>query len=199
MRQLDVIGVVRKHRWASLDAQRLRLQEDGCGPIIDLDATPRDWLLTAIRERTVIKAPFACLLTKRKGVRAGLADFEAFTDKLAKVRRKDGTTCIGIIKDLDTGLLADTPGTRKAMLAVVRDQLMRSVRGYGIAEGVRRGPKPLTLTALQEAKAEAIWRNVRKYPRWEDVEPALQQVHEDLTRWAAYRKWKARSIGKKPD
>jgi hypothetical protein len=199
MSQLDVIGVVRKHRWASLDVQRMRLEEDGCGPIIDLDATPRDWLLTAIRERTIIKAPFAFLLTKRKGVRAGLADFEAFTGKLAKVRRKDGTTCIGVVKDLDTGLLADTPGARKAMLAVVREQLMRSVRGYGIAEGVRRGPKPLTLTALQEAKAEAIWRNVRKYPRWEDVEPALQQVHEDLTRWAAYRKWKARTIGKKQD
>jgi len=196
MERLDVIGVVRKHRWASLDVQRLRLQEDGCGPIIDLDTTPRDWLLTAIRERTVIKAPFAFLLTRRKGVRAGIADFEAFIDKLSRVKRKDGTACVGCVKDLDTGLIADTPGARKAMLAVVRDQLMRSVRGYGIEEGVRRGPKPLVLTPLQEAKAEAIWRNVRKYPRWEDVEPALKQVHEDLTRWAAYRKWRGR-IGEK--
>lgn len=199
MGQLDVIGVVRKHRWASLDVQRLRLQEDGCGPIIDLDATPRDWLLTAIRERTVIKLAFACLLTTKRGVRGGIKDFEAFTEKLSRVKRRDGAVCIGVVKDLDTGLIADTPGARKAMLSVVRDQLMRSVRGYGIAEGVRRGPKPLTLTALQEAKAEAIWRNVRKFPRWEDVGPALEQVHEDLTRWAAYRKWGGRSIGKKQD
>lgn len=193
MRQLDVIGVVRKHRWASIDAQTLRLQEDGCGPIIDLDATPRDWLLTAIRERTVIKAAFAFLLTRRRGVRTGIADYEAFTAKLARVKRKDGTACIGVIKDLDTGLIADTPGARKAMLSVVRDQLMRSVRGYGIEEGVRRGPKPLTLTALQMAKGEAIWRNQRL--TWDEAQAALRRdVHRDMTKWAAHRLWGARNV-----
>ena len=66
MGQEDAIGVMRKHRWASLDVQRQRLKEDGCRVIVDLGETPRDWLLTAIRERTIIKTAYACLLTAGK-------------------------------------------------------------------------------------------------------------------------------------
>jgi hypothetical protein len=181
----DAIGVVRKHRWASVDVQRQRLQEDGCRVIIDLEDTPRDWLYTAIRERTTIKAAFACLLTPRKGVRPGLEDYARFAERIAKLPRK----CVGVIKDLDTGLVADSPGARKAMLSVVREQLMRSSRGLAISEAARRGPKALVLTEMQRAKAEAIWRNVRKYPTWDDVEPALKQLHKRLTRWRAHREW----------
>ena len=122
----DAIGVVRKHRWASLDVQRQRLQEDGCRVIVDLD----------------------------------------------------------------TGLVADTPGTRKAMLSVVREQLMRSGRGLAASESARRGPKGLALDKLQEARAKAIWFNTRDYPTWDDAERALQeQVHESFTKWRANRLW----------
>ncbi len=194
MRQEDAIGVMRKHRWASLDAQRRALQEDGCRVIIDLESTPRDWLFTAIRDFTVIKAAFACLLTPRQSVRAGLTDYARFVDKIAKLPRG----CVGAVKDLDTGLVADSPGTRKAMLSVVREQLMRSNRGLAASESARRGPKALTLDRLQEAKAEAIWRNVLKYPRWEDVEPALQKhIHKSFTRWRAHRMFGPRQIGEK--
>jgi hypothetical protein len=195
MNDVDAIGVVRKHRWMPVEAQRLRLQDDGCRIIVDLDTVPRDWLYTAIRERTIVKAAFACLLTPRQSVRAGLTDYARFADKIAKLPRG----CVGVVKDLDTGLIADTPGARKAMLAVVREQLMRSHRGLAISEGMRRGRKALVLTELQDAKGEAIWRNVRKYPRWEDAEKALQEkVHKDLTRWSAHKFWKAR-VGAKPD
>ena len=75
---------------------------------------------------------------------------------------------------------------------------MRSNRGLAASESARRGPKSLVLDKLQEARAEAIWRNVRKYPRWEDVEPALQEhVHEDFTRWRAHRMFGPRQIGEK--
>lgn len=187
MRQEDAIGVVRKHRWATVVEQRQRLQDDGCRVIVDLDKTPRDWLFTAIRERTIVKAAYACLLTARQSVRVGLADFVKFQTRIAKLPRG----CVGVVKDLDTGLVADSPGTRKAMLSVVREQLMRSARGLAAAESAaRRGRKELKLTELQEAKAEAIWRNVGKYPTWDDAEAALQeQIHDDFTKWRANRLW----------
>lgn len=195
MQSEDAIGVTRKHRWMPIEAQREFLQEDGCRVIVDLDSTPRDALIPIIRERTVIKAAFACLLTPRQSVRAGLVDYKRFAARIAKLPRN----CVGVVKDLDTGLIADSPGTRKAMLSVVREQLMRSGRGLAISDGMRRGRKALALTELQKAKGEAIWRNVRKWPTWEDVEPELKaKVHNRLTRWRAHREWGPR-VGAKPD
>jgi hypothetical protein len=53
------------------------------------------------------------------------------------------------------------------------------------------------LTDLQLAKGEAIWRNVRKHPTWEDVEVELQkQINKRITRWRAHREWGPR-IGAK--
>ena len=185
MSQFDAIGVMRKHRWAPISAQRIRLEDDGCERFVDLDATPRSWLFTAIRERTIVKAAYAFLLVERRGLIAGVVDFKEFADKIAKLPRQ----CHGYVKDLDTGLIGDTPGARKAMLSVVREQLMRSNRGLAAAESAaKRGPKAVELTDLQTAKAEAIWRNVGRFPTWETVEVALQeQVHEDFTRWRGHR------------
>lgn len=186
MAEIDAIGVVRAHRWATVGEQRQRLQDAGCSKIVDLDKTPREWLLTAIRERTIIMAPWAFLLTPRKHVRTGLPDFEAFMKRAAKLPRR----CVGIIQDMDTGLMADTPGAQKAMLAVVRDQLARHARGLASGENGRRGRKALILTEIQSAKGEAIWRNTRKFPTWDAVEQELQkQVHKRLTRWRAHREW----------
>ena len=190
----DAIGAFRKHRWAPIELQRTLLKEDGCRVIVDLDTTPREWFYTTIRERTLIKVAYAFLLTTKRGVLAGVKDYAAFATKIAKLPRG----CVGFVKDLDTGLVADSPGTRKAMLSVVREQLMRSNRGLAASESARRGPKALTLDKLQEAKAEAIWRNVRKYPTWDDVEAALQeQVHKDFTRWRGHRMFGARQFGEK--
>ena len=184
MGQSDAIGVMRKHRWAPLSVQRVRLEDDGCRVTIDLDDKPRSWLCTAIREGTIIKAAYAFLLVERRGLIAGVADFKAFADKIARLPRG----CYGYVKDLDTGLIGDTPGARKAMLDVVRGQLMRSNRGLAASESAKRGPKAVVLTDIQTAKAEALWRNVRRYPTWEDVEAALQeQIDEDFTRWRGHR------------
>jgi hypothetical protein len=189
----DVIGVVREHRWATLDEQRQLLQDAGCTKIVDLGEAPRDWFYTAIRERTIIMAPWAFLLTPRKRVLTGLADFDAFMKRITKLPRG----CVGIIKDMDTGLMADTPGTQKAMLAVVRDQLSRHVRGLASGENAVRGRKALVLTDMQRARGEAIWRNVRKFPTWDAVEPELKkQISRRMTRWRAHREWGPR-IGAK--
>jgi hypothetical protein len=195
MVKIDMIGVVREHRWATADEQRQSLQDAGCSKIVDLDETPRDWFYTAIRERTIIMAPWAFLLTPRKRVLTGLADFDAFMKHIAKLPRG----CVGIIKDLDTGLMADNPGSQKAMLAVVRDQLSRHARGLASGENARRGRKALVLTEMQRAKGEAIWRNVRKFPTWKAVEPELKkQISKRMTRWRAHREWGPR-IGAKPN
>jgi hypothetical protein len=193
MGKIDMIGVVREHRWATADEQRQSLQDAGCSKIVDLDETPRDWFYTAIRERTIILAPWAFLLTPRKRVLTGLADFDAFMKHIAKLPRG----CVGIIKDLDTGLMADNPGSQKAMLAVVRDQLSRHARGLASGENAVRGRKALVLTDMQRAKGEAIWRNVRKFPTWDAVEPELKkQISKRMTRWRAHREWGPR-IGAK--
>ena len=190
-----MIGVVREHRWATTDEQRQLLQDAGCRRIVDLDEIPREWFYTAIRERTIIVSPWAFLLTRRKGVPTGLADFETFMRHIAKLPRG----CVGIIKDLDTGLMADNPGSQKAMLSVVRDQLSRHARGLASGENAVRGRKALVLTDMQRARGEAIWRNVRKFPTWKAVEPELKkQISRRMTRWRAHREWGPR-IGAKQD
>lgn len=195
MRQEDAIGVVRKHRWAPISAQRQRLEEDGCRVIVDLDSTPRDWLYAAIREGTVIKAAYAMLLTPSSfGAVRGLAFFKTFSAALAKLPRG----CFGYVKDLETGLIADTPGTRKAMLAIVKDQLARSGKGRRSAENGKRGRVPLALTKLQDAEGKGIWLDRRRFPEWKDAETELRaQVHKDLTRWQAHRRWGPREVGAK--
>lgn len=194
MSNQDAIGVVRKHRWASLDVQRQQLQADGCRVIVDLDNTPRDWMYTAIREGTVIKVPFAFLLCQRKGAVAGLADYRAFACKIANLPRG----CFGAVKDMETGLVASTPGTRKAMLDVVRRQLAQHGKGLRSPENGKRGRVALKLTELQDAKGQAIWFNLKRYRKREDAEAALREkVHKDLTHWAANRFWGPRQFGAK--
>jgi hypothetical protein len=195
MVKIDMIGVVREHRWATADEQRQRLQDAGCDNIVDLDEMPREWFYTAIRERTMLVASWAFLFTKRKHVKTGMADFERFMKHIAKLPRG----CVGIIKDLDTGLVADTAGAQKAMLAVVRDQLSKHARGLASGENAVRGRKALVLTDMQRAKGEAIWRNVRRFPTWAAVEPELKkQINKRMTRWRAHREWGPR-IGAKPN
>jgi hypothetical protein len=190
----DTIGVVSKHRWASAEEQRKRLEEDGCRVIIDLAKVDREYLLKAVRGNTVVKLLYAFLLAKgRDSARALMADYKAFSEKLAKLPRG----CSGYIKDVDTGLVADTAGTRRAMLALVKHQIARHRQGAKSAEIGKRGREALVLTDLQLAKGEAIWRNVRKHPTWEDVEVELQkQINKRITRWRAHREWGPR-IGAK--
>jgi hypothetical protein len=194
MHAVDTIGVVSKHRWASVEEQRKRLEDDGCRVIIDLAKVDREFLLTAVRDRTVVKVLYAFLLAKgRDSARALMADYKAFSERLAKLPRG----CSGYIKDVDTGLVADTTGTRRAMLALVKHQIARHRQGAKSAEIGKRGREALVLNDLQKARGEAIWRNVRKFPTWDDVEPELEkQVDKRMTRWRAHREWGPR-IGAK--
>ena len=192
MSDQDAIGVVCLHRWASLDVQRQRLQDDGCRVIVDLAKTDREWLFTTIRQGTVVKVAYAFLLCRfDRGAVKALADFRLFASKLAKLPRG----CFGYIKDLETGLLADTAGTRRAMLAVVKDQLARHGKGLRSAENGRKGGQVKEFTDVEWAKAEAIWFNTRRYPTWPAVAEALGKINRDFTVWRAHKTWGPRKFG----
>lgn len=207
MKQEDAIGVVRAHRWATLEEQRSRLKADGVRTIIDLGTTPRDNLLSSIRDGagTVFKLAYAFLLTDpNKGAKRALADYKAFACKMARHVHeyskpggsKAKAAVHGYVKDLDTGLVANTPGTRKAMLLVVKEQLAKHGKGRRSADNGKRGRKAVVLDELQKAKGEAIWRNPA-YGNWDAATAELKKrVHKGLTKWAANRIWKARKIGR---
>src|SRR5687767_6008472 len=116
MMQEDAIGVVRAHRWATLEEQRARLKSDGVRAIIDLGTTPRDELLVGLRDGagTVVKLAYAFLLTDpNKGAKRALTDYRAFACMMARLPHehtrpggaKVRSVKVGHVKDLETGLV----------------------------------------------------------------------------------------------
>jgi hypothetical protein len=193
MSKTDAIGVFRAHRWTTIEVQKQRLEQDGCRVIVDLNKTPRETLIGWAREKTVIKAVYAFLIARDgEGVHM-LNDYQRFAEKLAKLPRG----CSAAIKDVDTGLLADTAGTRRAMLALVKAQIARHRQGIASAENGKQGGQEKQFTELELAKGEAAWRNVRKFPTWDDVAPELEKINEELTVWYAHRLWGPRKFGVK--
>lgn len=195
MSDQDTIGVVRAHRWASIEEQRSRLKADGCRTIIDLASADREYLLRSARDGagTCVKVLYAFLLAdaRKQGAVRMLSDYRVFTEKLAKLPRR----CHGYVKDVDSGFVADTPGKRKAMLAVVREQIARHRKGLKSAENGKRGGQTKDFTEIELAKGEAAWMNVQRYPTWDDVAPVLAKINKELTVWYAHAKWGPRKFG----
>lgn len=187
----DAIGLTRVHRWAPIPVQTERLQAEGVRRIVSLDKITREQLVRMIRERTVLKLLHASFLiepTKRGALRR-LQDYEKFAEHLANLKRG----CRGLVMDVETGFLADTPGQRRAMVALVREQIAKDLRSKASATNGRRGGQPLKLSGDQMARAEAIWMNVVRYPTWEDAERALkEQIDKGFTKWRANREFKHR-------
>lgn len=181
----DVVGVVRKHRWASVDVQTEKLQADGCKRILDLNKIERSQLVAMVRERTVIKVLYAFLIAdqRKKGVNRMLADYQKFTDHLANLPRK----CRGSIMDLDSGFLAETPAQRRAMLAVVRGQIASHLKNAKSVRNLPRGGQVKVFTTEQIDTARQIWENVRRYPTWEAAEAAFNERVPGFTKWRANR------------
>lgn len=183
----DCIGVVRHHRWLSAAEQRSRLEAERVRRIVDLGEHPREYLLRLVREQSTVVLAYAFLLAEpRRRASDMLRDYDQFASKLAKLPRG----CSASVKDLDTGLKADTPGLRKAMLEVVRTQLAKHVRGQrSAANGKRRA---IEFTNAEWDKFEAIWLNVRKFPGWVECEKAFKQINPKMNRWRAHAKFGAR-------
>lgn len=189
----DAIGLTRVHRWAPIPVQVERLQIAGVRRIVSLDKLSREQLVRMIRERTVLKVLHASFLIdphKRGAVRR-LNDYQKFTEELANLKRN----CRGLVMDVDSGFLADTPGERRAMLALVREQIAKDLRGKASASNGKRGGQPKQYSDAQYATAEGIWMNVVRYPKWDDAERALkEQVDKDFTVWRANRRFGPRPV-----
>lgn len=189
----DIIGVVRAHRWASVPAQREALKADGCTRIVDLDKLGREDLVALVRERTTIKVLYAFLLARQGDAVHMLDDYKKFACRLAKLPRR----CSAVVKDLSTGLLADTPGMRKAMVEVVRSQIVKHRRGLASAENGKQGGQEREFTETEWLKFEAVWLNTRKYPTWDHAQDAFEVINRDFTVWRAHLKWGPRKFGAK--
>lgn len=186
----DAIGLTRKHRWINLVDQTERLQASGCRAIVSLDALSREQIVRMIRERTVLKVMFASFLiqpTKRGAVRR-LNDYQQFADQLAELPRK----CHGYVMDVNSGFLAETPAQRRAMLAMVREQITRDLRGRVSRENAKRGAPHKDFTPEQIETAKLIWENTRRYPSWEACEAAFKERVPGFTVWRANRLFRKR-------
>lgn len=187
----DSIGLTRVHRWASIALQTERLEAAGCRVIISLDKYSREQLIRMIREKTVLKVLHASFLINpaKRGAIRRLRDYERFAEELANLKRG----CSASVLDVDTGLHADTPGTRRAMLALVRDQIAKDLRGKVSPTNGKRGAQPLDLPPELKERGRGIWMDVVRYPTWDDAERALkEQVHKDFTKWRANREYRLR-------
>ena len=184
----DAVGLVRHHRWAKIEVQQDRLEEDGCRAIIDLDKTKREEVLQLLRDGRTGKLLYAFLLVDPKRKRKLFEDFRAV---LAKIETRGG-----IIKDVFTGLDNTDKARRAALLDVVRGQARRHLQGAKWAEEPMRhkpGRRPQEFTAEQLAAAKAIWRDRIEYPTWKATDDALKQIKskkdKPFTRARAHRLW----------
>lgn len=181
----DAIGLTRKHRWATLVAQTERLEAAGCRTIVSLDALNRDQIIRMVRERTVLKVMHASFLiepTKRGAVRR-LKDYEQFAEQLANLPRR----CHAYVLDVDSGFLAETPAQRRAMLAMVREQISRDLRGRTSRENAKRGAPHKDFSPEQIDVARQIWENVKRYPSWEAAQAGFDERVKGFTVWRANR------------
>lgn len=191
MSDSDLIGVVRAHRWASVEEQRSRLHADGVKRIVDLKDRPREYVVGLIRERSTLVLLYAFLLAEPKLRKTDMMrDFTRFADRIAKLPRG----CHGFIRDIHNDLTADTPGRRRALNDVVEKQLARHKKGLHSVDNAKQGAPRKEFTETEWAKFEAIWRNVEKYPTWDHADAAFKAINPDFTKWRANAEWPRRKF-----
>jgi hypothetical protein len=201
MSENDHIGVVRSHRWIGAEAQRKRLEADGCRTIIALDGkkdtATREELEKLTRPTTTIKLVHAFLLAdpKRRRLKGGLkADFLA---ALKRLICKQPVGRGGTLKDVASGLTTANPEHKRLIIAGANDHITRDGKGLKSAlNGARnRGRQRGEYSKEAWAEAYSIWRNTVDYPEWDDVDAAYLALdkkynHEHpFTRYRASRKW----------
>lgn len=182
MSDQDHIGVTRHNRWMPTSEQRSRLEAAQVRRIVDLDQHPREYLLRLVREKSTVVLVYAFLLAEpRRRASDMLRDYDAFTAKLAKLPRG----CSAAVQDLDTGLTADTPGLRKAMLEVVRTQLAKHVRGQAMAKTNKS--RAVVFTKAERDMFEAIWVNTKRYREWPHCDAAFKKINPKMNMWRGFR------------
>lgn len=182
----DKIGVVRQHRWINASEQE-RILRDRCRIVVSLGGGKAKLVTLAelaklTRPGTVVELVHVFLLAdpKRKRMAGGMkADLKAAVALLVDKRQ-------GVISDAETGLTTETPGHRKAIMALAEDQIGRSNKGLKSAlNGAKSKGRPAAdFTPAELKDAKAAWRNMKDYPTWGDVAKALP---EGFTTARAYK------------
>jgi hypothetical protein len=203
MSENDNIGVIRPHRWISAEAQRKRLEADGCRTIVALDGkkdtATREELVKLTRETTTIKVVHAFLLAdpKRRRLKGGLkADFLSVLKRL--ICKPPGGRG-GTVKDVASGLTTADKEHKRMIIAGANDHITRDGKGLKSAlNGARnRGRQRVDFTPEQLRAAKAVWRDLVEYPSWEAADKGLADVHKDFTRYRAHRLWGPRKSKKR--
>jgi hypothetical protein len=182
------IGVVRHHRWLSATEQE-RILTERCRIVVSLGGgkaklVTLDELAKLTRPGDVIELVHVFLLAdpRKKHVVGGMkASLKAAIALLVDKRQ-------GIISDADTGLTTETPGHRKAIMALAEDQIGRSNKGIKSAlNGAKSKGRPADkFNDYEMKKAKAIWRDTKDYPTWDDAKSFLP---EGFTAARAYKLW----------
>jgi len=94
---------------------------------------------------------------------------ELFDDRMNEITDRNPIE----ILDLGNGLTSDITAQWREMLRLGRRGAASGGMGIKSAENAKRGRKVYTPAPDVEAKAKAIWLNLRDYPTWKDVEAAL--------------------------
>lgn len=199
MNAVDIIGVVREHRWQSADAQAKQLRASGCSRIVTLGGGSkrlpefaRKELLRAAREGTTFRLVYAFLLydPKKRGAGAARDDLEATVDAI--VRKGAAIECL--FGELTTA----KPGQRTALVAMAREMIGRDKQGAKSAANGKRqkGRQLVEFTKEQIEKARTIWRDTVEYPTWPDARKALAEIvtakGEKFTADRAHKLWPLR-------
>jgi hypothetical protein len=95
-------------------------------------------------------------------------------------------------EDVATGLVTSNPEQKRALIASANDHITRDGKGLKSAvngANSKRGRVPRTFTADEMRDAKAVWRNLKDYPTWDDVQKALPK---GFTVHRAFRLWKGR-------
>jgi hypothetical protein len=181
----DAIGYIRAHSRTGASAQRSALNKDGCRVIIEegKPAQNRDALELLVREGTQIKLYSLWLLadpiTRRRpgGWRKDLLA------AIGRIRKRGG-----IIKDVSLQLQSAEPEQFSAMLTYALEKLANNGRTVHLQK-LRQGRHELAFPVEIERKVELLWRNVRDYPREQDVAKAIKAIAKKYTTFRARRKY----------
>lgn len=181
----DAIGYIRAHSRTGAGVQRSALVKDGCRVIIEegKPAQNRNALELLVRHGTKVKVYSLWLVadpsTRRKpgGWRKDLLS------AVGRLRKRGG-----IIIDVSSQLRSDDPEQFSAMLAHALEKLANNGRTVHLQK-LQQGRRELAFSADVEHKVELTWRNVRDFPREQDVALALKKIAKNYTTFRARRKY----------
>lgn len=200
MEKNDTIGVIRSHRWIGAERQRARLEAEGVRIIVALDgkkAIERVSLEKLTRPGTVVKFVNAFLLADPKAARKKGGTFGDFLAAMKRLVCKRPGGREGVLVDLETGLSTDDPAKKRALIAVVKDQLARSGKGAKSAinglKNTNRGRPKADFSGDELKQFKAIWRDTVEYPTWDDADAAFKEINPKFTKWRANKLWPERA------